>query len=516
MTAAVLRPGRHRRTPLLPAPPDGREKLAYLDRHLLYLTLIIAIGNGSVIASQAALETAYHVWPLVPYTVLGLIYVTVSVTSNFTGRSFDHAAHAALVAAWSPSPYPDVDIFLPVCGEDRALVRSTWTGVSGLVRAYPGWCSAWVLDDGADPVLESMAADFGFGYVVRPDRPWMKKSGNLRWAFARTSGEFIVILDADFTPRPDLLAETLPCFGDPAVGIVQTPQFFRTSPRQKWVERAAGAVQEVFYRSMQVSRDDLGASICVGTCAVYRRAALAPQGGTALISYAEDVHTGLDVRRNGYTVRYVPVVLATGTCPDNVDAFARQQYRWCLGSTSTLLTRRLWRTPMSARARLTYISGFLYYLYTAVSVITGPAVAIGLLVFLPQHIEPRNYLLLLPALLSGMVLYPAWHRCGYGPSTWPLAIVRGWAHALAILDYCTSRGRKVMAWQPSGAGVSPVRRLWAALWAWNAAGAAAWLALGCWRSVQYGPGRFSVITGFGVLYAVTTGWILASRGGGRR
>ena len=87
----------------------------------------------------------------------------------------------------------------------------------------------------------------------------------------------------------------------------------------------------MFYRSIQVSRDRLGASICVGSCAVYRRAALATEGGTTLIAYAEDVHTGLDVRRNGWNLVYVPIALTTGMCPDNVDTFVRQQYRWCTG-----------------------------------------------------------------------------------------------------------------------------------------------------------------------------------------
>ena len=167
--------------------------------------------------------------------------------------------------------YPDVDIFLPICNEPIEILQNTWTGVFELVHAYPGSAIPYVLDDGADPAAEALASDFGFSYVIRPDRGVHKKSGNLRYAFAHTMGEFIVILDADFIPRADFLAQTLPYFDDPVIAIVQTPQFFRTDKRQTWVERAAGAVQEVFYRSIQVSRDRLGASICVGSCAVYRR-----------------------------------------------------------------------------------------------------------------------------------------------------------------------------------------------------------------------------------------------------
>ena len=59
----------------------------------------------------------------------------------------------------------------------------------------------------------------------------------------------------------------------------------------------------------------LHAAICVGSNAVYRRAALDSNGGTTLIEHSEDVHTGFDLRRNGWPLRYIPVNLATGLCP---------------------------------------------------------------------------------------------------------------------------------------------------------------------------------------------------------
>ena len=236
----------------------------------------------------------------------------------------------------------------------------------------------------------SAAAAAGFGYLRRPDPRASKKSGNLRWAFARTAGEFLLILDADFAPRPDFLAETLPYMDDPAVAIVQTPQFFRGGPGQTWIESAAGAIQEVFYRSVQVARDRLGAAICVGTSAVYRRAALAPQGGPTLMPYAEDVHTGLDVRRAGWSLRYLPVVLSAGICPDNLDAFVRQQYRWCTGNAGVVFSRRLWSVPMSIPARLTYISGFFYYAYTGLLTFFGPIIPVVMLAFLPGQVQPAE------------------------------------------------------------------------------------------------------------------------------
>ena len=53
---------------------------------------------------------------------------------------------------------------------------------------------------------------------------------------ADRESEHIVIFDADFRPRPDFLAETLPYMDDLSIGIVQTPQYFRVEQSQTWVE----------------------------------------------------------------------------------------------------------------------------------------------------------------------------------------------------------------------------------------------------------------------------------------
>jgi cellulose synthase (UDP-forming) len=495
----------------LPSPPTAQEKVSYVDRHVGYLRLVVLIGYSSIIISQGIMEVRYRVWVLAPWTVFTVLYLLVTLTSNFAGRDFDLAAHRARVRTWRPRYYPDVDVFLPICGEPLEVLHNTWWYVSELLRTYPGDAIAFVLDDKADPEARELARDFGFIYKVRDNPGWMKKAGNLRYAFEHTRGEFFMILDADFAPRRDFLAETLPYFDDSRVGIVQTPQFFRPDARHTWVERAAGPMQEVFYRSMQTSRDSFGAAVCVGSCAVYRRAAVAAAGGPALIASAEDVHTGLDVISQGWSVRYLPINLATGASPTTVDAFAHQQYRWCLGSTTPL--RRLRRVPLSTRSRAAYISGFLYYLFTALLLFVVPAIVIGMMVLIPQDIHLHDYLVLAPAVINGFLLYPVWHRSEFGAATWALEIVRSWSHALAIWDHF--RG-KVMAWQPTGSAVSPVRRLWVALIVWNCGTAVVWLGLAALRSWQYRTDRFSVVFLFGLMYVAPVVWTLWDRKAARR
>jgi hypothetical protein len=45
---------------------------------------------------------------------------------------------------------------------------------------------------------------------------------------------------------------------------------------------------------------------------------------------------------------------------------------------------------------------------------------------------------------------------------------------------------------------------------WNGGAAIAWLSLAAWRITDYGPGRFWIITTFGVLYTIIILWILVT------
>jgi cellulose synthase (UDP-forming) len=498
MSAATI--GRHRYRTVTQPPPSEAEKYVYLSRSLPYLAVSMTMAFLAAFISQLMFEINSGFWEFAVFTLIGTAAFAMSMPLGLMGRGFSLARHDELVRSWQPRRYPDVDIFLPCCGEPIDVLSNTWTAVAALVEAYPGRVLAYVLDDAAYPDAQHVATSLGLGYVVRPNRGEHKKSGNLRYAFAHTDSEFFVVFDADFAPRPDFLNETLPYFDDDLdIAIVQTPQYFRTDRRQTWVESAAGAIQELFYRAIQVGRDRLGASICVGSCAVYRRCALTPQGGTTLIAYAEDVHTGLDVRRAGWKLIYIPVVLATGMCPTGLNAFLRQQYRWCTGSTSTVLTSRLWTVRMTLPARLTYVSGFCYYLFTGMSVFVIPLIPITLLLFRPYSITPLNSGLIVVAMLTSMTVLPLWHRSSYDlRKTLPLSLVRSWAHALAIWDYL--RG-KTMQWQPTGAGVSPVRRFWLGMRMWNLPAVTVWLTLISWRMTMIPPGRFTVITISGLLNA---------------
>ena len=489
---------------VLPHPPTDEEKYGYAHRQVAVLLIASMLSLTCLTVSQLHLiHLGLWLWILIPFLGFTLGYYLISLRVNVTSRNFDLSTHRALVASWAPRVYPTVDVWLPICGEELGVIANTWRGVDRLRASYPGVVKVYVLDDGDDPGASSLASAHGFEYLVRPDRGWFKKAGNLRHAYESSEGEFIVILDADFAPRHDFLLETLPYIEkDPAVGIVQTPQYFRWHRRQTWMEHGAGAVQELFYRMIQVSRDRLGAAICVGSCAVYRRAALDSIGGTTLIEHSEDVHTGFDLRLKGWSLVYLPIPLAAGICPSEPDAFFTQQYRWCAGSMSLLGSRKFWSARLRPAQLCCYLSGFCYYIHTAAATFFVPLIPVTLLAFEPGQLKLRNYLWIAPSAAYTLVVFPLWNKGRYGPSALMAKSLYGWSHLFAIFDIL--RGRH-QAWQTTGAksATRGTARIWRGIAIWGGASSGLWLVLGAYRMLTMGLSNFAFLVAMGLVYAAT-------------
>ena len=469
-------------TAVLMAPPSDEETAWYRHRRLWVLTGASVISFGCLVVSQALfLRMSPWLYLFVPAFAFTVAYYVISLVVNVGTPGFDLDRHRRLVEDWAPDEYPSVDVFLPVCGEALPVLHNTWRHVHRMAVHYPGRVHVYVLDDSASTERQTLALDFGFVYQRRPNRGWYKKAGNMRYAYQRTLGEHILVLDADFTPRADMLENLLPYLdAEPDLGIVQSPQYFRVTRDQGWLERGAAAVQELFYRSVQVSRQRHEAAICVGSCAVYRRAALDAIGGSTLIEHSEDVHTGFDMRRKGWRLRYVPVPLAVGLCPGDLNSFFTQQYRWCAGSMSLLGSTKFWNLPMRLRQRLSYFSGFCYYVHTALFTFAGPLVPIVMLGLFPQYVRLEHYLLIAPSVVYNFVVFPLWHRSRYRFETWTVKMVYGWAHAFAIWDLL--RGQ-TMGWQPTGGTAKKSRtgRLRTGITLWGAGTALAWTLLAAYR-----------------------------------
>ncbi|HEV8598131.1 MAG TPA: glycosyltransferase family 2 protein, partial [Gemmatimonadales bacterium] len=233
---------------------------------------------------------------------------------------------------------------------------------------------------------------------------------NLNHALAHSSGDFIVTLDADHVPQPDLIDRLLGFFENPKVAIVQVNQdFYNLDSFQHatdWEDRAAWQQQELFFNVIQPGKDALGAAMYCGSPAMLRRSALAEIGGFATETVTEDMHTGLRLQKRGWEVIYYNRTLARGLAPQTFEAYRTQWHRWGLGAMQVFrLERPFLGKGLSFGQRLAYLSSFYFY-WTSVQklfFLLVPIMCVATGIF-PLVTTPEQYIqYFLPALVFNLV-----------------------------------------------------------------------------------------------------------------
>jgi cellulose synthase (UDP-forming) len=188
----------------------------------------------------------------------------------------------------APPPPPDdatVDVFITTYNEPIEMVLETAEAAQRI--RFPH--STWILDDGDRGELAKAAADRGIGYITRSaswtdDKPRHAKAGNLNNALFETDGEYILVLDADQVPEPEILDHTLGYFRDPYMALVQTPQYFHNVP----FSDPLGSQAPLFYGPIQQGKDGWNAAYFCGSNAVLRREALMQLGIRGYVHAVED------------------------------------------------------------------------------------------------------------------------------------------------------------------------------------------------------------------------------------
>ncbi len=217
-------------------------------------------------------------------------------------------------------PGKSVDVFITCYNEPVEIVRQTVRHALAIRYAH----ETYVLDDGNLPAIRAMAAAEGVGYIVRSAN-WSgkqrhAKAGNLNNALFQTTGEFLVVLDADQLAHPAFLDNTLAYFDDAKVAFVQTSQPFYKVPDGD----PFGSHAPLFYGPIQQSKDGWNAAFFCGSNAVLRREALMQLG---LMYYGREL-----VRRVRRALRAAEGVLhaAEGRLGSIVDRLERERVHGAL------------------------------------------------------------------------------------------------------------------------------------------------------------------------------------------
>ena len=320
------------------------------------------------------------------YAVLGLLAVYGLHRVLMLRLFYRHRADPPRPAGALVSP-PRVTVQLPIYNEVYVVERLV-EAVAALDHPRE-LLEIQILDDSTDETREVARRQAeglrGRGYSVTHlvrDRRDGFKAGALQEGLSRASGEFLLILDADFVPPPSMLRECLPHFADPAVGMVQA--------RWGHLNRGYSALTEVqailldgHFVIEHTARHRSGRFFNFnGTAGVWRRRCLEDAGGWEADTLTEDLDVSYRAQLKGWRFVYLKDCVAPAEVPVDMDGFKSQQHRWTKGSIQTArkILPAVWRSrlPWKVKAEAVFhlTNNVSYVLVLLLALLLVPAIVI--------------------------------------------------------------------------------------------------------------------------------------------
>jgi cellulose synthase/poly-beta-1,6-N-acetylglucosamine synthase-like glycosyltransferase len=335
-------------------------------------------------------------------------------------------------ARFEEDKLPRVTVQLPLFNEMYVAERL----IDSMVRLdYPRHLlEIQVLDDSTDDTTSIASAtvkkyaDQGFdiSYHHRENRAGFK-AGALEAGLKKASGEFILIFDADFTPREDCIRRLIDYFTDERVGMVQM-RWSHINADYSLLTKVQSIMLDGHFVVEQTARNRCGGFFNFnGTAGMWRRETIEWSGGWQHDTLAEDTDLSYRAQLMGWRFVYLTDEDVPAELPVEMNAFKSQQKRWAKGvvQVGIKLLGRMWRDPrLPFRVRLEQF-------FRLTGNLAAPLVIVLALINLPILIVRYNqglfhlFLLDVPILtfstLSVVAYYlvPQWHL---HPKTWKQSI----------------------------------------------------------------------------------------------
>lgn len=317
----------------------------------LAIAVLVATGGVLVLLMPFALHRGYLLW----------------LARNRPERG--------LPDAWK-GPLPAVTVQLPVYNEREVVERL----VNAACRLdYPREkLEIQLLDDSTDDTTSRAARaverwrDRGVRIRhLRRDGRRGYKAGALAHGLSRATGDFILILDADFVPPPDLVRRLLPPFEETAIGMVQG-RWDHLNGDQSWLTRAQALLLDGHFFFEQGGRWAAGRFFNFnGTAGMWRRTCLEDAGGWEADTLTEDLDLSYRAQMKGWRFAFLEDVGVPAEVPARAGALEVQQKRWAQGGIQTArkilpkLLRGPWPLPVKLEA-VVHLCGHLAYPLTLV------------------------------------------------------------------------------------------------------------------------------------------------------
>ncbi len=255
-------------------------------------------------------------------------------------------------AQFSPNRLPRITVQLPLFNEMYVAERI----IDSVVKLeYPReLLEIQVLDDSTDETREIaeravknyFAQGFDISYHHRTNREGFK-AGALEEGLKKSSGELVLIFDADFAPRPDCIRRMVDYFTDARIGMVQM-RWSHINADYSLLTRVQSLMLDGHLVIEQTSRHRSGGFFNFnGTAGMWRREAIEWSGGWQHDTLTEDTDLSYRAQLMGWHFVYLVDDDVPAELPVDINAFKSQQRRWAKGvvQVGLKLMGRMWRDP---------------------------------------------------------------------------------------------------------------------------------------------------------------------------
>ena len=272
-----------------------------------------------------------------------LIWINYLAIQKPESRSAPNGLRVAIFTTSSP-------------GEPLSMFEKTLEACAKI--SYPH--TTYLLDDTRNPEFKACAERHGAVWLELVGIPGAK-AGKINAALAKTTEDFILVMDPDHIPFPNFLDEVLGFFEDEKVGYVQVSQAYYNQYRS-FTARGAAEQTYTFYGPTQMGLFGRNCAVAIGANCTFRRTALNSAGGHG-IGLAEDLITAIRIHATGWKSIYHPVIVSRGLVPEDFGSFCKQQLKWARGVHEVLFAEvpRLFK-KLNFWQRISYTTIGTYYL----------------------------------------------------------------------------------------------------------------------------------------------------------
>ena len=281
-------------------------------------------------------------------------------------------------------PPPRVTVQLPIYNERHVVERLI--DAACRLSHPPHLLQIQVLDDSTDDTTalarqrahEWRQKGVDITVLLRPTRHGYK-AGALAAGLEAATGDYVLVLDADFVPPPSLLEDLLPSMTDPRVGMVQA-RWDHLNEDESWLTRAQALLLDGHFLVEQRGRYRGGRFFNFnGTAGLWRRQAIIDAGGWQHDTLTEDLDISYRAQMAGWRFALRDDMGVPAELPRTAAALLVQQRRWAQGGVQTArkLLPRLLRGPFRPAVKfeaLVHLGGHLAHpLTVALALLIVPA-----------------------------------------------------------------------------------------------------------------------------------------------